>query len=228
MQLFRAFFFRHRANIGDFLPKREGSRAEPSKCATIATNGNSILCTERNRQTCGKTHGEESTTEGARVTTTPTKERVLRALEAREGGARLGRPASTRAGRHAQLGLEGRERAATRGLPHRRHDESRLRPFARRTICSPLRASAASCPPTRRLLPTVRKSLDSTNAEALRRAVDGAPEGTVIVAEEQTAGRGRRGRSFFSPAGTGIYLSILVRPALAAGARRTCSRAVQR
>jgi BirA family biotin operon repressor/biotin-[acetyl-CoA-carboxylase] ligase len=44
-------------------------------------------------------------------------------------------------------------------------------------------------------------SCDSTNAVLLSRAEAGAPSGTVVIAEEQTAGRGRRGRSWFaSPA----------------------------
>lgn len=51
----------------------------------------------------------------------------------------------------------------------------------------------------------------STNTLARQMAADGAPEGTAVVADRQTAGRGRRGRSFFSPTG-GIYLSILLRP----------------
>ena len=41
---------------------------------------------------------------------------------------------------------------------------------------------------------------------------NGAPEGTVVIAERQTGGRGRLGRSFFSPEGSGIYMSFLVRP----------------
>ena len=54
---------------------------------------------------------------------------------------------------------------------------------------------------------------DSTNS-ALRRAADaGAPFGSVLVASRQTAGRGRTGRSFFSPADTGVYLSVLLPPA---------------
>ena len=60
------------------------------------------------------------------------------------------------------------------------------------------------------LLPRV----GSTMEEARRLAAEGAPHGTVVLAEEQTAGRGRRGRSFFSPGGTGVYMSILLRPEL--------------
>lgn len=58
----------------------------------------------------------------------------------------------------------------------------------------------------------VCKSVDSTNQEVKRRALDGAKEGLVVLSEEQTAGKGRRGRSFYSPPGTGIYMSVLFRP----------------
>ena len=58
------------------------------------------------------------------------------------------------------------------------------------------------------LLPTVT----STNALLRERAEGGAPEGTVLVSGCQSKGRGRLGRSFFSPADTGVYLSILLRP----------------
>ncbi len=57
----------------------------------------------------------------------------------------------------------------------------------------------------------VYDSIDSTNEEARRLAVDGAPEGTVVWAREQTAGRGRRGRSWVSDAGN-LYCSLLLRP----------------
>jgi BirA family biotin operon repressor/biotin-[acetyl-CoA-carboxylase] ligase len=54
--------------------------------------------------------------------------------------------------------------------------------------------------------------LDSTNAEAVRLAHEGAVEGTTVVAGRQTAGRGRLGRTWLSPAGLGLYLSVLFRP----------------
>lgn len=57
-------------------------------------------------------------------------------------------------------------------------------------------------------------TVDSTNTECKRRAFAGAEEGLVVTAESQTGGRGRRGRSFDSPKGKGIYLSALLRPAL--------------
>ncbi|MEE1013338.1 MAG: biotin--[acetyl-CoA-carboxylase] ligase [Clostridia bacterium] len=54
-------------------------------------------------------------------------------------------------------------------------------------------------------------TIDSTNTETKRRAIQGAESGTVILADRQTAGRGRLGRDFHSPAGSGVYLSILLR-----------------
>ena len=58
----------------------------------------------------------------------------------------------------------------------------------------------------------VHKCVDSTNQEAKRRALEGAGEGLAVFAEKQTMGKGRRGRSFYSPAGTGLYMSVLFRP----------------
>ncbi|HXD31558.1 MAG TPA: biotin--[acetyl-CoA-carboxylase] ligase [Pyrinomonadaceae bacterium] len=57
-------------------------------------------------------------------------------------------------------------------------------------------------------------SLPSTNTEAARHAQQGADEGLTIVAAEQTAGRGRLERSWISPAGAGLYTSIVLRPRL--------------
>lgn len=55
-------------------------------------------------------------------------------------------------------------------------------------------------------------TVDSTNHYLRDLAFQGAPSGTVVVANEQTSGRGRRGRTFVSPKNTGIYFSILFRP----------------
>ncbi|MEA3018492.1 MAG: BirA family transcriptional regulator, partial [Actinomycetota bacterium] len=52
----------------------------------------------------------------------------------------------------------------------------------------------------------------STNADLLALARDGAPEGIVLVADHQTAGRGRAGRSWVAPPGSSLLLSVLVRP----------------
>lgn len=56
--------------------------------------------------------------------------------------------------------------------------------------------------------------LPSTNQTAHELAMAGAPEGTVVIAESQTSGKGRRGRAWFSPAGRNIYTSIILRPAI--------------
>jgi BirA family biotin operon repressor/biotin-[acetyl-CoA-carboxylase] ligase len=54
-------------------------------------------------------------------------------------------------------------------------------------------------------------SIGSTNDRALSIATEGAPAWTVVVADEQTAGRGRRGAQWVSPAGSGLWLSVLLR-----------------
>ena len=59
-------------------------------------------------------------------------------------------------------------------------------------------------------------STDSTNSEAARRAENGAESGVLVVSEEQTAGRGRRGRSWNSPAGSNVYFSVMIKPDLKA------------
>jgi len=58
----------------------------------------------------------------------------------------------------------------------------------------------------------VRKSVTSTNTILQEMAAKGAPEGFVLAAEEQTAGRGRQGRGFHSPASSGVYFSVLLKP----------------
>ena len=59
------------------------------------------------------------------------------------------------------------------------------------------------------------ESLPSTNSEVARLAGEGAEEGLAVVADEQTAGRGRLQRAWSSPKGAGLYFSILLRPKLA-------------
>ena len=60
----------------------------------------------------------------------------------------------------------------------------------------------------------------STNADLLAQAGGGAPEGSVLVAEAQTAGRGRMGRAWLSPPGAGLMFSVLLRPGEVPPARR--------
>lgn len=62
----------------------------------------------------------------------------------------------------------------------------------------------------------VHGTVTSTNTLAKEAAEQGAPEGTVILAAAQTAGRGRLGRTFCSPPDTGLYMSVVLRPTLAA------------
>lgn len=54
--------------------------------------------------------------------------------------------------------------------------------------------------------------LDSTNTKANHLAEEGAEHGTLVVADRQEAGRGRRGRNWDSPANTGIFMTLLLKP----------------
>lgn len=60
--------------------------------------------------------------------------------------------------------------------------------------------------------PTIVASTGSTNLDLEALAREGAPEGTCVVADEQTAGRGRLDRTWVSPPGSGLWTSVLVRP----------------
>ena len=69
---------------------------------------------------------------------------------------------------------------------------------------------------------------DSTNDQLKKMARQGAPHGTVLIADRQTGGHGRMGRSFHSPGGVGIYFSLLLRPQCSPGElmHLTCATAV--
>lgn len=58
----------------------------------------------------------------------------------------------------------------------------------------------------------VYEEIDSTNLQVKRLGKAGAPHGTLVLADRQSAGRGRRGRSWNSPKGCSIYMSVLLRP----------------
>ena len=58
----------------------------------------------------------------------------------------------------------------------------------------------------------VLKTVDSTNTYAKKLAADGAKDGTTVIALCQTAGRGRRGNSFYSPEKSGLYMTVVLRP----------------
>ena len=77
-------------------------------------------------------------------------------------------------------------------------------------------------PEYRNLNLTVLPTAPSTNALVREKANQGCPEGCVIAACEQTAGRGRYGRQFFSPVDSGVYLSLLLRPTAYSPQQATC------
>ncbi len=79
-----------------------------------------------------------------------------------------------------------------------------------------LRAELDDFPLGRRIVHYFRT--DSTNAVALKLAAEGAEHGTVVLAEEQTAGRGRLGRAWYSERFSGIYMSVILRPPLSPAA----------
>lgn len=71
-------------------------------------------------------------------------------------------------------------------------------------------------PPSLPVRVEVRRETASTNDALKAEAERGAPEGAVLIAERQTAGKGRLGRRFESPVGTGLYMSVLLRPRFSA------------
>ena len=89
-----------------------------------------------------------------------------------------------------------------------------------------IRALKESCPWQDSLL--WFPCIDSTNTRARELARQGAPHGTVLIADRQTGGRGRMGRSFHSPGGVGIYMSVILRPHCSPQAlmHLTCAAAV--
>lgn len=78
-----------------------------------------------------------------------------------------------------------------------------IRPISGRKICGVLG--------DRRVRISLFEAIDSTNLEARRQAQSGMSAPALIIADSQSAGRGRLGRSFYSPPGTGLYMSILLR-----------------
>lgn len=82
---------------------------------------------------------------------------------------------------------------------------------------TPLNADAVKHAVQTRLLGQVVRyweSIDSTNAALVRLIAEGAVEGTVVMADAQTAGRGRIGKLWVSPPGVNLYLSVLLKPPL--------------
>lgn len=143
-----------------------------------------------------------------------TKETVLSCLEENRGEYRSGGELAEKLGvsRNAvwkairQLQAEGHEIDTAHGRGYRLSQNSSV--ISRQSIGKYLKTTGVSI--------AVYEELPSTNLAVRQLAEQGAPEGTVILARRQTSGRGRLGRSFYSPADSGIYMSILLRPGLAA------------
>lgn len=76
---------------------------------------------------------------------------------------------------------------------------------------SDLAAAGPLLPDSMRLF--IREEVDSTNDEIRRLGLNGSPDGTILIADRQTAGRGRRGAKWVCPPGEALAFSVLVRPA---------------
>lgn len=141
-----------------------------------------------------------------------TKERLLELLEAHRGRDFSGEEIAGALGVSRTAVWKAVEALRQAGYP--------IAAATRRGYCLPEETDVLSEQGIRRFLSpgcqglnlTVLPSVTSTNAMIREMAEQGEPEGCVVVAGEQTAGRGRRGRSFFSPKDTGVYMSLLLRP----------------
>ena len=139
---------------------------------------------------------------------------VLELLLESGHGLRLRRGALRQARAVAHRRVEGRERAARPGL---RIEAVPSRGY--RLVRVPDRLTALEILPllaTHDLGRTVHAfdSIGSTSEHAFRLAAEGAEHGELVVAETQTAGRGRRGRTWASPPGKNLYFSVVLRPEL--------------
>lgn len=145
----------------------------------------------------------------------PTKERVLRALIQAQGeisgstlAAELGLSRSAVWKSIEQLRGEGYAIAAATNRGYRLTEDGRI--LSRAALEAYLRPGAIGEEIE------IHAALASTNDRAKELAVSGAAHGTVVLAERQSAGRGRFGRVFHSPDGSGVYFSCILRPQLPA------------
>ena len=143
-----------------------------------------------------------------------TKQALLQALSAAEGGYISGqRLAETlgvsRAAVHKAAAALAAQGYALHSAPRRGY---------RLTGGDPFCAEAVGSYPAPIYL---YDSLESSNLTAKQLALTGAPHGTLVLTSHQQAGRGRMGRVFESPAGKGVYLSLLLRPDLTAADAQT-------
>lgn len=156
----------------------------------------------------------------------PVKKIVLSFLEQHRGAAVSGEKIAAAAGVSRAAVWKAVKKLREEGYPvraatHRGYllpaDSDRMSAEGLRALCSFLPPQAVH----------FFKTVDSTNLAAKRLAVAGVRE-ALVVAETQTAGRGRKGRDFFSPEGTGVYMSFLTRPPfdLSGSVRITAAAAV--
>lgn len=144
-----------------------------------------------------------------------TKERVLSILTSADGvfvsGAELAR----------QLGIS--RNSVWKAVNALRADGFEIESVTNRghrLVSSPSRFDAAHVArliDDERIVVEFYDTVSSTNTVAKQLADEGASEGTLVVADSQSAGRGRQGRSFSSPRGTGVYFTLILRPHFALG-----------
>ena len=138
-----------------------------------------------------------------------TKEQILTLLEARQGSFVSGEELA------AKLNLS--RAAVCKAIKTLRLDGFPIEAVTNRGYrlsgqCDILSAQGVKKHLNREFQVNFSPSVDSTNTVLRSLAEQGAAEGTVVIAGEQTGGRGRMGRAFYSPGGSGIYLSLLLRP----------------
>lgn len=143
-----------------------------------------------------------------------TKDRILEELEARHGESVSGEQMASELGisRNAvwkavkQLQTDGYDIIAARNRGYALSDENDVLSARgiERYLSLPMKAYAKRI--------KIYDSLESTNKSAKEMAISGAEHGTVVIADAQTAGRGRYSRKFFSKRGDGLYMSMILRP----------------
>lgn len=140
------------------------------------------------------------------------KQQVLKALEEHKGDSLSGEALAeamgvSRAAVHKAIKALREEGYQIQAVTNRGYSLS-----ADSNMMSPEGISACLAPELSGLPIYLYKTVDSTNNVAKKLALEGADHGTAILAFHQSKGKGRLGRTFISPANTGIYMSILLKP----------------
>lgn len=138
-----------------------------------------------------------------------TKEKLLTLLESRKG--------SFLSGEEIAQTLEISRAAVCKAVKTLRREGYTIEAVTNRGYCLSPGGDILSVPGMQKYLQRnyhiqITQSVDSTNTALREQAEQGALEGTVLIANTQSRGKGRYGRVFFSPEDTGIYLSLLLRP----------------